>query len=107
MVVRLSIGNNLKKLFNSNSPLVDCYTLKEFEVGDVPGTFDDCGLRNRLDYILISKSLVPKFIRGTVFRSGLWGKRITRPTKWSTYNKITKSSEQASDHAAVYIDLNI
>jgi endonuclease/exonuclease/phosphatase family metal-dependent hydrolase len=98
---------NLAALFENNSPLVDCYSLPAFQVGNRPGTFDSCGWRNRFDYILISQSLQPNFTGGGVFREGLWGSRVTRPTKWSTYAEMTESSEQASDHALVYIDLNI
>ncbi len=98
---------NLSALFVNNSPLVDCYALPAFQVGNRPGTFDSCGLRNRLDYILISQSLLPSFAGGGVFRNGLWGSRVTRPTAWVTYPEITESCEQASDHAAVFIDLNI
>jgi len=98
---------NLSALFDNNSPLVDCYALPTFQVGNRPGTFDSCGLRNRLDYILISQSLLPNFTGGGVFREGLWGSRKTRPTAWNTYPDITKSSEQASDHTAVFVDLNI
>lgn len=102
-----SPADNLKSLFESNGPLIDCYTLQGFQVGNRPGTFDSCGLRDRLDYILISQSLVTKFTGGGVCRKGLWGTRKTRPTKWATYSDMKKSSEQASDHAVVYIDLNI
>ena len=98
---------NLSALFDNNSPLVDCYSLPNFQVGNRPGTFDSCGWRNRLDYILISQSLQPAFRGGRVFREGLWGTRVTRPTNWATYPDMTQSSEQASDHAAVFFDLNI
>jgi hypothetical protein len=76
-------------------------------VGPRPGTFDSCGLRNRLDYILISRSLVDALSGGTIFRKGLWGTRKTRPTAWTTYPDMQSGDQQASDHAAVYIDLNI
>jgi hypothetical protein len=57
--------------------------------------------------MLISPNLQSSFINGEIFRKGLWGKRKTRPTNWVTYPEMTKSIEQASDHAAVFIDLNI
>ncbi len=98
---------SLKVLFAANSPLVDCYSLTDFDVGNRPGTFNACGLRERLDYILISKSLKPHFESGGVFRKGLWGSRTTRPDKWDTYPEMTNSSQQASDHGAVYINLDI
>lgn len=100
-------ADNLTNLFDNNSPLVDCYALPEFQVGNRPGTYNSCGIRNRLDYILISQSLRRSFMRGGVFREGLWGTRVTRPTNWATYQDMRQSSEQASDHAAVFVDLNI
>jgi endonuclease/exonuclease/phosphatase family metal-dependent hydrolase len=98
---------NLASLFKNNSPLIDCYSLPGFDLGNRPGTFDSCALRNRLDYIFISKSLRPYYMGGRVFRKGLWGSRITRPTLWETYPEITASKEGASDHSAVVIELNI
>ena len=60
-------------LFENNSPLIDCYSLPGFDLGNRPGTFDSCVLRNRFDYIFISKSLQPYYTAGRVFRKGLWG----------------------------------
>jgi endonuclease/exonuclease/phosphatase family metal-dependent hydrolase len=98
---------NLVRLFKYNSPLIDCYSLPGFDLGNRPGTFDSCVLRNRLDYIFISKSLEPYYTAGRVFRKGLWGGRLKRPTLWETYPEITASKEGASDHSAVVIELNI
>ena len=98
---------NLAMLFENNSPLIDCYSLPGFDLGNRPGTFDSCVLRNRFDYIFISKSLQPYYTAGRVFRKGLWGSRPKRPTLWETYPEITASQEGASDHSAVVIELNI
>jgi endonuclease/exonuclease/phosphatase family metal-dependent hydrolase len=98
---------NLASLFDNNSPLIDCYSLPGFDVGNRPGTFDTCGLRNRLDYIFISQSLRPHYAAGRIFRKGLWGGRTTRPTAWETYPEISASVEGASDHSAAVIDLNV
>lgn len=100
-------AENLKPLYNRNSPLVDCFSLPNFDVGARPGTYNSCGLSNRLDYIFISKSLLPHFKGGKVFRSGLWGKRKSRPDAWEVYPEIENGQEQASDHAALCIDLDI
>ena len=101
-------ATNLADLYNSNSPLVDCYSLPNFNVGNKPGSFDSCSLSNRLDYIFISKSLQPFFSGGELFRKGLWGtSRQTRPTDWVTYPEMTAAVEQASDHSVAVIDLNI
>ena len=97
---------NLISLFNNNSPLIDCYSLPGFDVGNRPGTFDSCGLRNRLDYIFISKSLQAN-AAGRLFRKGLWGSRVTRPTAWETFPEMNSSKEGASDHSAVVVELDL
>jgi len=98
---------NFAPLYGNQSPLIDCFSLPDFDTGSRPGTYNSCGIRNRLDYILISRSLQNSFARGGIFREGLWGRRVTRPTAWSTYPEMMRSEEQASDHAAVFIDLNL
>ena len=94
------------ELYNNNSPLVECYSLPGFDVGNRPGTYESCGLSDRLDYIFFSKSLQPFFAGGGLFRKGLRGSRFTRPDDWETYPEMTTSVEQASDHAAVFMDLD-
>lgn len=96
---------NLPALFDPAGPLRSAWDLQAFADGGRPGTFDDCSIRNRLDYILVSDSLAPKVTAGGVFRCGLWGDRKTRPTAWATYPEMTSKAEQASDHAAIWIDL--
>ena len=98
---------NLGALYDDNSPLVEVYMLPGFNLGPRPGTFDLCGIRNRLDYVFLSQSLVPAFAGGEIFRKGVWGKRKTRPTAWETYLEIENGNQQASDHSAILIDLNI
>jgi len=98
---------NFSPFYENNSPLIDCYSLPGFDQGARPGTYDSCGIRNRLDYIFISQSLQSSFSVGGIFRMGLWGTRQTRPTAWDTYPLMTRSEEQASDHALVFVDLNI
>jgi endonuclease/exonuclease/phosphatase family metal-dependent hydrolase len=100
-------ATNLKPLFDPAGPLVSCYELPGFDPGNRPGTFDACGIRNRLDYVLVSKSLQPKFAGGHLFRKGLWGTRTTRPTDWETYEEMTNHDQQASDHAAIVVEFTL
>ncbi len=100
-------ATNLKQLFDPKGPLVSCYELPGFDPGKRPGTFDACGITNRLDYMLVSKSLRPKFMNGHVFRKGLWGTRTTRPTDWETYPEMTNHDQQASDHAALVVEFDL
>jgi hypothetical protein len=98
---------NLSKLFEAGGPLVSCYDIAGFALGERPGTFDTCSMSNRIDYILLSQSLANLCTGGGVFRKGLWGDRKTRPTAWQTYTEMTSSAHGASDHAAVFVELNI
>jgi len=100
-------AENLTELYDGNSPLLECYTLPNFDIGGKPGTFDSCGLSNRLDYIFISKSLQSSYVGGSVFRKGLWGSRVSRPTAWQTYPEMGDGTEQASDHSLVFVDLDL
>lgn len=98
---------SLAALFDPTGPLASCYGLSGFDVGERPGTYAPCGLRDRLDYILLSANLVPAFRRGWVFRKGVWGDRETRPTAWETYPEMTEAVHQASDHGAVVVELDL
>jgi hypothetical protein len=86
---------------------VSCYDLPGFDTGPRPDTYDDCGLRNRLDYALLSRSLQPTLREGHLFRKGLWGSRKTKPTGWDTCDEMTKPEHQASDHAALVCNLDL
>lgn len=98
---------NFAPLFDPQGPLVACYSLPGFDVGARPGTFDSCGIRNRLDYIFVTRDLVPAVKGGGLFRKGLWGSRSTRPTDWAAFAEMTNGNQQASDHAAVFLDLRL
>lgn len=98
---------NLAPLFDPQGPLVSCYALPSFDTGPRPGTFDSCGIRNRLDYIFVTRDLVPAVTGGGLYRQGLWGSRATRPTAWATFPEMTNGHQQASDHAAVFLDLSL
>jgi len=100
-------AQNLVGLYENNSSLIDCYSLDGFDVGARPGSFDSCGLSNRLDYIFISQSLQESFNGGGLFRKGLWGSRVTRPTNWDTYPEMMESVHQASDHSLAFVELDI
>jgi len=107
----------LEALFPPESSLVDAYNLPNFtglfDEKDTlrarPGSFQSCNLSNRLDYILLSPELAESVTDGGVFRKGLWGDPSNvKPSKlWSIYPEITASRHAASDHAAVWVDLDL
>jgi hypothetical protein len=70
-------ATNLATLVDPNGPLVEVYALPALDPGPRPGTFQSCGIRNRLDYIQISHDLAGLVVGGGIERRGLWGPRPT------------------------------
>jgi endonuclease/exonuclease/phosphatase family metal-dependent hydrolase len=107
----------LEALFGPDSPLVDAYEHPNFahlwgdkdDDHERPGSFQSCSLKNRLDYILMSPALADRVVDGGVFRKGLWGtpSNKTRPRFWTVYDEITAGRHGASDHGAVWVDLDL
>jgi endonuclease/exonuclease/phosphatase family metal-dependent hydrolase len=101
----------LEPLLGPDSPLVDAYGLPDFDVGNRPGSFQSCSITNRLDYLLMSPELAAKVTGGGVFRKGLWGnprnQQPPRPEAWTVYPEITAAEQAASDHAAVWVDIDV
>ncbi|WP_214402937.1 endonuclease/exonuclease/phosphatase family protein [Pseudonocardia lacus] len=99
----------LEPLFGQGSDLVDAYDLSGFDVGPRPGSFQSCSITNRLDYLLLSPELAARATGGGVWRRGLWGDpgNVRPPARWEVYPEITAAKHAASDHAAVWVDLDI
>ncbi|MFI5912470.1 endonuclease/exonuclease/phosphatase family protein [Dactylosporangium sp. NPDC051541] len=107
----------LEALLGAASPLVSCFDLDAFgelfdpkdDEHERPGTFQSCTISNRLDYILFSPELAAKVTGGGVFRKGLWGSPAnkTPPKLWGIYPELTEAKHAASDHAAVWVDLDL
>ena len=104
-----NVHPTLEPLLGEGTPLVDAYGLAEFDVGNRPGSFQSCSITNRLDYILLSPELARKVKRGGVFRKGLWGnpRNVNPPDQWYVYPEITSARHAASDHAAVWVDVDL
>jgi endonuclease/exonuclease/phosphatase family metal-dependent hydrolase len=98
---------NLTALYDQNSPLVDVYSLPAFAVGKRPGSFENCTIRNRFDYIFVSQALAGVVTGGGIERHGLWGTTKNPPKDWEIYGDIGRAEDQASDHAAIFVDINI
>jgi endonuclease/exonuclease/phosphatase family metal-dependent hydrolase len=93
------------------SPLFDQTGLKEvadvdgFDDGGRPGTFKNGTASNKIDYILLSPDLFEKATSGGIFRMGVWGG--VNGTLFPHFPEITKEVEAASDHAAIFVELDI
>jgi len=93
------------------SPLFDDTDLREvadvagFDDGGRPGTFKNGTASNKIDYILLSPDLFAKATAGGIFRLGVWGG--VNGTLFPHFDTITREVEAASDHAAIFVELNI
>lgn len=70
-----------------------------------PGTFGNGTKSQKIDYVLLSPALFSKVVGGAIFRLGVWGG--VNGTLFPHYPTMTRKVEQASDHAAIYADINL
>lgn len=93
------------------SPLFDQTGLKDiselpgFDDGGRPGTFKNGTASNKIDYILLSPDLFAKATAGGIFRKGVWGGK--NGDLFEHFPEITREVEAASDHAAIWAELDI
>lgn len=98
-------GSDALKPLLGDTTLKDAFTHKRFDDGGYPGTYGSCTAANKIDYLLLSPELFLKVKAGGVYRKGMWPG--TRPVRWETYPQIIKKENAGSDHAAVWVDLDI
>jgi endonuclease/exonuclease/phosphatase family metal-dependent hydrolase len=85
--------------------LTDAFEHPAFDNGGFPGTFGSSSASNKIDYLLLSPALFDKVLKGGVERIGMWPG--TRPKKWDVLPTLTNKAFAASDHAAVWVDLDL
>lgn len=93
----------LAPLFEGAS-LRDAQSHPAFDTGGFPGTFGSSGASSRIDHILLSPALFGLMRGGGIFRRGMWPG--VRPRKWDAFPEVTREVEAASDHAALWVDLD-
>jgi endonuclease/exonuclease/phosphatase family metal-dependent hydrolase len=89
----------------AETDLKDISSHPHFDKGGREGTFGNCTPRDKIDYVLLSPALFAKATGGGIFRMGAWGG--TKGTMWPHYPTLTRHVEAASDHCAIYADLNL
>ena len=67
------------------------------------GTFDTGRDSLKIDYILLSPALFAKVTLGGLFRKGAW----TASDRWDMYPTLTREVHAASDHHAIWCDIDI
>ncbi|HEX8159169.1 MAG TPA: endonuclease/exonuclease/phosphatase family protein [Solirubrobacteraceae bacterium] len=95
-------SSNLAPLI-TGTPLKDISTSPAFDNDGFPGTFGTQGAANKIDYILLSPSLMDKVSRGGIFRKGVF----SASDRWPMFDTITEKIEQASDHAAIWAEIDL
>jgi endonuclease/exonuclease/phosphatase family metal-dependent hydrolase len=89
----------------ASTNLKDVSTHPSFDDGGRPGTFGASTASNKIDYLLLSPALWNLMRVGGINRLGVWPG--TRPAKWAVLETLQLPVEAASDHAAVWCDLDV
>jgi endonuclease/exonuclease/phosphatase family metal-dependent hydrolase len=95
----------MQPLLAEGSDLRDISAHAKFVGGGREGTFGNGAPSDKIDYILLSPALFATVQQGGTFRKGVWGGK--NGTLFPHFNTITKAAEAASDHAAVWAELDI
>lgn len=86
--------------------LRDISTHPKFDFGERKGTFGSGNAKAKIDYVLLSPALYSKVTGGAIFRKGVWrGPRTQNP--WPIYESLKEEVHAASDHAAIYADIDL
>ena len=92
-------------LIRNGSTLTDIMSHVKFQGDGRPGTHGNGTKSGKLDYILMSPKLSDKVIKGGIERRGVWGGK--NGTLFPHLPTIKTAKDAASDHAALWVDLDI
>lgn len=95
----------LAPLLAAGSDLRDVSVHPNYEDDGRPGTFGNGTKSQKIDYILLSPELFARVESAAVFRKGVWGGK--NGTLFEHYPEMTDPVHAASDHAAIFVDLDI
>jgi exonuclease III len=92
-------------LLKSNSDLTDIFDHQNFVSDGRPGTYANGAKGNKIDYILLSPALAGRVGRAGVERRGVWGGK--NGDLFPHFDEITAPVDAASDHAALWADIDV
>ncbi len=95
----------LDGLLGNGSDLVDVMSHPKFHGDGRPGTYGTGTKNNKIDYILLSPELAERVQSGGIERRGVWGGK--NGTLFPHFDEVHGPLEAASDHAAVFVDLDV
>jgi endonuclease/exonuclease/phosphatase family metal-dependent hydrolase len=85
--------------------LRDISGFANFEAGVRPGTFQNCTASQKIDHILLSPKLGKLVQGGGIERRGVWGGK--NGDLFPHFDEIGREIEAASDHAAIFADIDV
>jgi endonuclease/exonuclease/phosphatase family metal-dependent hydrolase len=88
-----------------DTDLKDASAHEKFTNDGRPGTYKDGHARDQIDYILLSPALYARVSQGGIWRKGVWGGK--NGALWEIYPEITNEAHAASDHAAIWCDVEV
>jgi endonuclease/exonuclease/phosphatase family metal-dependent hydrolase len=88
-----------------DTDLRDVSTHPSFQGDGREGTFANGTKGTKIDYVLLSPKLFGKVKGGGVFRKGVWGGK--NGTLWPIYETMKSPVHAASDHAALFADVDL
>jgi len=103
---QLNRGQSPLQPLLGGTDLTDISAHPNFDYGTRKGTFGSGNESAKIDYVLLSPALYAKATGGAIFRMGVWrGPRTKNP--WPIYEELTAEVHAASDHAAIYADIDL
>ena len=70
-----------------------------------PGTYQNGTKRDKIDYVMLSPELFQRMTAGGIWRKGVWGPN--KQPGWEVYPEMKTSYHAASDHAAMWCDVDV
>ena len=98
-------GSEAMQPLLQGSGLMDIGTHPSFQDDGRPGTYGRGSASDKIDYILLSPALYARMTAGGVWRKGVWGPNKT--PSWEVYPEMKTAHHAASDHAALWCDLEV
>jgi endonuclease/exonuclease/phosphatase family metal-dependent hydrolase len=95
----------LSPLLGGDSDLRDISRHPKFVSDGREGTYANGTATNKIDYLLLSPALFKTVKAGGVFRKGVWGGK--KGTLFPHYPEMESPNHAASDHAALWADLDL
>lgn len=95
----------LRPLLGEGSDLRDISEHEKFVSDGRPGTFANGTASNKIDYLLLSPHLFERVTLGGVWRKGVWGGK--HGTLFPHYEEMKSPVHAASDHAAIWADIEL